>query len=344
VKRFIVLFLFIAILSTSSADAMNAPKPFKGTASIISGKSHYQLTSGNTQFLFNTPEGWGIGSLSLSANAVSHVELLPISNGYGCSYEIEPYASQEDALSAMQGLKNTFSSTTSRNNGFEVALKSAWFSCQAIDGYLVQIWYSLPKKKKNSETVWNGLKNALTITRLETKTVDNQIDKEPQDNQTVSKETKNDRPLVEGAFGRWVCHHPENKVDVFLNDCFFGTINRDNSNRLYLIEFRDIDGSGYFFIKWDQNDFTDTIPFVEHIQEICDDIQKDHPTQKITSTASYNVRPNNGYGIAQGSPYHIVTVAGDGFLFGFAYNLNNNFRDYDVNKLVQKVSWNVLAP
>lgn len=315
-------FLITCLFISSSLIALEVPKPIKGTPSLIS--KEYSIGVGSVLFTFKLPPGWGLGNISAQADSPSYFTLFPQKGGFGCSIKVTRFDNDALANDAVQQMKKNFKKVSTLGNGFEAELKSAWFSCTSNSQYLVQIWYSLPKKQKNSYQIWKDLKQSMVISPIQSQPAPN-------------SEANANRSPIEKTFNGWVCHHPANKVDVFFET--FPLINaslKEDASQLYLLKFSGTFVSGYFYIKWDQNDLTTNAPFEAHIQEILQDIKKFDSSQKI-GTPTYDLA--QGYGYADGNPYRLITVKGDGFLFGFAFKPSLSFASYDVNDLVKLVKW-----
>ena len=137
--------------------------------------------------------------------------------------------------------------------------------------------------------------------------------------------------------GYW-CHHPDNKLHV-LFETFPGpmscVINDDDSMTHYL-KFDEFRCSGYFFIKWDQNRFDQEVTYSDHLATMVAEIKKIEANQTVASKTEFDLKQH--YGLLPGSPYGFITIAGDGFLFGFAVKGKEGF-SYDINSLIRRVKW-----
>lgn len=319
-KKFL-LSLFVAnILTVISLLALDPPKPIEGNPSILA--KSYSFGAGNFLFKFSLPQGWGIGNMYTSAKEPSRFTLFPGNGGNGCAVEIRKYDSEALAREALNGFKRTFKSVSTFGDGFEVELKNAWYCCKVSGENLIQTWYSLPKKKKDSAAIWAGLKNAVTVSSIDIP--------EP-----AVVDVK-DRPAVEKYFRGWICHHPENKCDVLFETFPLITATKnEDPNQIYLLKFQDFRVSGYFFVKWDQKDYSTNAPFQEHMKEMLQDVQKLEKSQRAVGQPKFDLA--GGYGFTQGNPYHLISIAGKGFLFGFAYKPSNPYQNFDINDLVNKI-------
>lgn len=324
-KKFLAKLITINVLLASSLMALDIPKPIKGSASLISGSNNHNYGAGDLLVNLKTPNGWGVGNLSLSANQPSQISVFPIGGGYGCTINIRRCANATDANNAIEVVKKDFKQRTSLDNGFEAETKHAWYCCKATGDYFMEMWYPVPKMNKDTLKNWNALKNMVTLSSRAAETpkeVDPSIP----------------RPPVEKSGFKWVAHHPENLFDVYFEPAMAMTVTKnENPDQLYLLRFNNYDCSGYFFIKWDQTDLSTETPFSNHLQEMLNDIRKLESSQRLVGSTQVNVK--DGYAYSQGTPYNLITLSGDGFLFGFAYKPTFTFRNYDVNELIRKVRW-----
>lgn len=320
-KKVIASFCILSCFMISSLVAVDPPKPIQGFPSIVTQK--YLMGVGDSLLTFTLPTGWGLGDVVASAKGPSHFTLFPQNGGEGCTIDVRRFESQEVAQEALKSIKKTFKSQVTFENGFEVELKKAWYSCSTQGEYLVEIWYSLKKKQKESAQIWQTLKSCFAISSIAVQ---------------GSMGCPKDRPAVEKTLEGWICHHPENKVDVFFEIFPLNTaIKNEEENSLHLIAFEELRASGYFFVKWDQTNLSVEHPYQEHLNEMFQDIVKLHSSQKKTGKASVDLE--QGYGYLPGQPYNIITLSGDRFLFGFAFKSKNSLHNYDVNDLIKRVKW-----
>jgi len=320
-KKVILNLLMISCLTVSSLLALDPPKPIQGFPSIMT--KEYSMGMGQSLFTFKLPAGWGLGDVLASAGGPSHFTLFPQSGGDGCVIDIRRFDSEDAAQEALKLIKKTFKNVTAFDNGFEVELKKSWYRSTTSGEYLIETWYSLAKKKKDSLQNWQALKSCLVISPIDAQ---------------ASQDPAVDRPAVEKAAQGWVCHHPENKVDLFFETFpMITAIKNEEESRLYLLAFEEFRVSGYFFVKWDQTNLNMEDPYQEHLKEIFQDVSKLDPSQAKTGKAYFDLE--QGYGYLPGQPYNIITVTGDKFLFGFAFKSKNPFNKYDVNDLIKRVNW-----
>lgn len=321
-----VLILLTAVVSYN-LSALEAPKPISGFPSISSRST--VLSVGDMVIKIAPPPKWGIGETSISRERTSTLSLFPEDGSHGCSVQIDRYADEASATQAVEKLKRTFQSTIAVNNGFEAELKKAWYSCKVNDACVIQIWYSLPKKKSNSQSNWQSLKDCISIESLEPKVTDS-LDP--------------NRPAVEKTRLGWVCHHPENKVDVFFRiPSFAEASGNEDPSKLYSVQFSDFTASGYFYVKWDQKEVTEET-FANFLNEMLLDIKGMEPTQKVSGKGVINMEQQHAF--LKGSPYTIVTVPAndDGFLIGFAMKQSLLYSDINWDDYIKKVTWTVHQP
>ena len=182
------------------------PKPVQGSPSFISKSLTTQ--SGDYAFDFKFPPGWGMGQMRSSPDGSGDFLLFPTEGGYGCKVEIIPFENAQRAKEALENQKLSFKSPKALKTGFEVELPKAWYACYVEGAQLVQIWYSLPKKTKESESTWAALKESLSISHGAKKAA--AADK-PKASSPVPKAYS---PVTEESLKGWWCHHPNNKLHV----------------------------------------------------------------------------------------------------------------------------------
>ncbi len=318
--------LVLTLISAAPAMALSPPKPVTGFPSIMSGRgTHFHLR--DKIISVKAPQGWGIGDTSLSSeDKTSYLSLFPSNGDYGCTIQIDRYPDESAAAAALEKVKHTFSSVKPIQNGFEVDLKKAWFSCKQSSTCVVQMWYSLPKKKSDSLKKWQSLKDCVSIEPIEVQ--------EP-----VPVELSN-QPAVEKRGFDWVCHHPENKIDLFFKTLPFWESNGNTDpSKLYSVEFKDIMSDGYFYVKWDQADCTHEAVYHDFLKEILADLKGIDSAQQARGKAIVNLDQKLAFW--KGSPYTIVIVSADdsGFLFGFALQQSIPHLNVDWDSYIQRVSW-----
>jgi len=299
--------------------ALPAPKPIEGHPSIIS--KTFSSCSGDFTFKFTPPKDWGFGSIS-SSQGSGYYELFPVNGGAGCTIEIKKYDDENLLKVAVEDLKKGFKSVKPLDNGFEAELPKAWFACRVQGNHLIQIWYSLPKKAAHATAAWNDLKNCLAISQKAA------VDK----NQPYAR-------VTEAEYDGYWCHHPNNKLHVLFKSfpIIRCTINKDDK-LVHYIRFSDLKAVGYFFIKWDQINLGEKAPYQGHLNEMLKEITQIEPKQKMEKEAVFNVA--SGYSLWRGSPYNLLTVSADGFLFGFAIK-PEGFLNVDLNDYIGRVKWKI---
>ena len=110
-----------------------------------------------------------------------------------------------------------------------------------------------------------------------------------------------------------------------------------NSKFPYLLQINDLDGLGYFYIKWDQKDLEKLKPYQEHLNQMILHILSLEKGQKFEKEPKFN--KEEGWALLQGNPYTVISLSGDGFLFGFALKNRNMWRNLDFNSYIQRVKW-----
>lgn len=326
-KKLLVSLFFCCTLATPLL-ALSPPKPVEGTPMILS--KSFTSKSGDYVFTFKFPSGWGMGEMKTSPDGSGNFVLYPEKGGHGCRMEMIPFESEKLAKEALENLKISFKETKDLKGGFEVDLSKAWFAAKVEGKQLIQIWYSLPKKTKESGAIWESLKNCVSLS---------QESKAPKKEPSESKPKKYE-PVTEDFMRRgWVCHHPSNKLHVIFEAKPLIKCALAKDNAKYQLSYDDTltASSGFFYVKWDPNDLQDKGTFQQHLKDMLQDIRTREPNQKMADNLTCNLE--GGYAQWSGNPYDLWTVAGDGFLFGFAVKPHWAFKGYDINDLVKKVKW-----
>ncbi len=321
-------FVVLSCIVFSQAFALNPPKPTKGQAGFSATKE-LTLGAGGYTFSFNLPAGWGIGDTSLGANGISSFQLFPINEGYGCSIEIKHYDTDDQAKQASQKIRKTFDTTKKLSDGFEVELSKAWYACRIDNKHLIQIWYSLPKKKSEHAKIWNALKSCVTIYQSAAL-------------QSSDISENKYEPITFSPGEGWFCHHPDNKLHVLFEQStshLWGvTCSRNtDSSASYQLKFSDRKSSGFFFVKWDQANLDTSAPYQVHLDEMLLDVKKIEPAQTVDKSPTFNLEKK--YAIWRGYPYGFITIAGDGFLYGFSIKQNNEHIESDINAILKCIKW-----
>lgn len=317
-RYFFILFVMNCFLLTS-LNGVSPPNPIVGSPNILTPK--FSAGSGSFLFEIETPSEWGLGNVSVSPDGSAHFELYPKNGGNGCVIEIESYNSDEKAANVLNKLRNKFKNTKDLDDGFEAELSQAWFSGRVYGQLLIQTWYSLSKKRSEHKSHWKDLKNCLHVSNVED-TISEPLPREP----------------VKRTIDGWVFTHPTKEQFVIFKT--FGEMNNDNTFS-YLISFDDFAANaiGHFYLEWDQECLDTTEPY----QSLADKISLE--MKAIDSNQFFDpikILPQEGYAIMSGYPYGVVIVSGDNFLFGFAVKHHFDFKDIDINALIQKVKWSVL--
>ena len=213
-KKIALQTILAACLTSSSLIALDPPKPVTGQPQIFTPLFSVNVRDANVAI--KAPSGWGIGEISTSKTSTSYMYLYPVNGGNGFLIEIDAYADEAATKGVLKQYQSTFKTTTPFNNGFETELKSAWYSGYTSGEFLIQMWYSLPKKKSDSQKTWNALKQCFTL----------------QPYGITSSIEGSDRAPVEKFTTGWVCHHPENKVDVYFETFPLMTVTKTERPRV----------------------------------------------------------------------------------------------------------------
>ena len=318
----IAVFLSLSCLVATNLFPLDPPKPVKNTPNIISSSGKSFFRAGGTVLQVSCPEGWGVGDLFASQD-YSHFSLFPNQGGFGCTVTVNRFANEGEAQEEALRLKSTFSNALDLSNGFEATFKSAWYACQVEGLFVVQMWYSLPKKNPEHEALWQKMKQCLAVSSAQAPVV------------SPSTEWK---PAIEAPWKGWVCNHPSNKLHVLLKCTPVEKVayNLDLS-KAYLFAIGDLRASGFFYIKWDQVELDKVAPYEQHLKEMAADILKMEKTQTFAKDLTSDLQ--GGWSLRNGNPYTLITFSGDGFLFGFALKQKNQFVSYDFNDYIKRVEW-----
>jgi hypothetical protein len=313
------LSMLIAALSIQLA-ALDPPKPISGIPNVLAGKQ-FSLTAGRTAYVFAFPEGWGMGDTS-AVESQGRFTLFPKEGGYGCAIDIDRFDNETLAKDEADRISRTFSSVQDLPDGFESVQKTARYACRVSGVYLVQIWYVLPKRSREQQAIWEKLKACVR----------------------VSEEKKKEAPaapeegglLVEVPWKGWLCNHPNGLLHVLVErNLFYKTVPNLGSDKKYLLEIGDMHSSGFFYMKWDEKNSKESLQ--AHLDEIRADVQSFEKKQSCESAAVFPDEEKWAY--LRGDPYTLISVAGDGFLFGFALKNTSWGRSFKVNEYVNRVGW-----
>jgi hypothetical protein len=292
---------------------LEPPKPFKGVGT--------NMSLGFSQMDIKIIDGWNIDTTDLSIGKEANFKIVPSQSGWGCQVHINAFNDDYEANAEVNRLKSTFQGTFYMPDGFEAKVKESRYACRQQGSHVIQIWYPLPHKRDFSENVWNAIKNGVSL-------VEKNQQKEPVQWVAVTEHPG------EGL----VCHHPNNKLHVLYKKSFTDRASPNHdANKKYMLSFSDRISSGYFYVKWDQESLSTKEPYDNHLGEIRSDILAIEPDQKFEDSVNYDLE--YGAGFQKGSPYSILTVYGDGFLFGFAVKPIMTFRSLDWMDFIKKVAW-----
>ncbi len=325
-KKLLFPILVCCLLTITQTYSLATPTPIEGTPNITS-KTTFTFSAGPFIYHFKFPKGWGLGETNASRNGHSFFELFPPNGGHGCSIEAENFDDEAQAQNAVTELCKTFSNVNQLEDGFEVDLPNAWYSCRLQGAQVVQMWYSLPRKQQDHLASWKALENCLTL-EIEGKPQEN----EPEEFSPVTK-TKGIKP-------EWLCNHPNRKLHVLFDAGFATkcTPNTGDVSESHHLTFSETFGSeGFFYVKWDQVDLDTPEPYSQHLNEMVKDVLKAAPNQKVASNPTFELE--GGYAVLPGTPYTLISLSGDGFLFGFAARTTRPFQQPDLNGLIRKIRW-----
>ncbi len=306
-----------------SLFAIDPPSPIKGSPNIFAGKQ-FSTMAGDTLFVFTFPENWGMGNTSASKDQ-GHFILFPKEGGFGCSIHVDRFMDCETASEEQGRLKEDCSHPVEISKGFEVVMKKACYACLVNGPYLIQIWYSLPKLSAKEMAIWEKLRECISVSE----------ERKPEKKEGSREWVAVEELVREG----WVCHHPNNQLHVLYKS--WGGVDRCKINgdlsRSYLLTIGDIFSSGYFYIKWDQEDLAISEPYERHLDEMKVDIVKGEKSQRFQRKMQFNAE--EGWALLDGTPYTLLSLSGDGFLFGFALKNERSFNSIKLNDYVKRVVW-----
>jgi hypothetical protein len=301
--------VLFALLLTGAVFAVEIPQPVRGSAMMIGGKQ-FTSVAGDTAFVFTFPQGWGIGNMSAGKEGGSF-DLMPAQTGYGAQVWTTLFGDAAQANERLSKIKATLSGTQELTGGFEIKFPKAWYSVQVQDQALIEIWYSLPKIKPENEQIWNQLKTCIA----------------------VKKEEKNSQAF-KSPFEE-VFDAPNKKLHVMIKTHGAGKKLNEDPKLSHLLKFNDPSVSAFFFIKWNQQKLDVKEPFTAHLKEMQAEISAMVKEQKFASNDTYDLK--DGWAFRQGNPYSLITLSGDGFLFGFAYQGKTSV--FDINNYIRRVEW-----
>ncbi len=263
-----------------------------------------------------------------SASEISgHFNLFPNEGGYGCSVQIDRFDNETLAKDEADRLSRTFSSVNDLSDGFESVSEKARYACRVSGLYVVQTGYSVSKASSQDAAIWEKLKLCVSVS--EDKTLESLGEK-----WVAVQEIK---------WKGWVCNHPNNQLHVLCkNNMFSPTKPNQDSSKKYLLEIGDMQSSGFFYVKWDQQNLDISKPYEEHLNEIKADILNIEKKQSCERNIVFDQK--QGWAFLRGNPYTLISLSGDGFLFGFALKSTHAVIPFNVNDYVKRVEWYKTSP
>lgn len=309
--------------------AISPPKPITGYPGINSQTMY--LHAGEYIFTLDIPIGWGMGEFSTHNDGTGSFKLFPNKGGFGCQITIER---SDESIKSMKTIQKKFSKVKEITNGFETELSNAFFCCLATEQHLIQIWYSLSKKRSEHSKNWKSLRNCLTISKESPQTKKGEV---------ISKEYPR---AIETLYQGWSFFHPEGKRRVFfktLPDIPFVTLNEEEFHS-YLIKFTGFKFSGYFYIKWDQSvaleqpSSENQNPYQEFIKEMIYEIDTLEPNQRCGDKQLLSTEI--GCILVRGNAYSFFAWAGKGFLMGLVVE-NEQIEKTDIAELLLNFTYDI---
>lgn len=359
-KKNILAAFLLFTLFFSQVCALSSPKPIKGNPSIITNV--FTTTVGNTTLNIKVPVGWGIGEVQTSAEESASIQVFPAKGGLGFSVEMKKFSDPTAAKAALAEIQKTFSSVTILADGFETKRSRAFFSCHVQGSHLIQIWYAFPKKEKKYTRHWRDFRGCVTLSSGTTPPIDQPVVQEPaeilpiqesgdmgygdDDKSYPDQKSRKILSAVELPRRGWALTHPEGALRVVfetfpLIKC---TPNQDVA-ATYLLQFEDNRANGFLYVSWDQLVWDrqvsdDKEPYRMHLQAMSQEILALEPNQKFEQDPEYYLK--DGYAIIRGNPYGLITLSGDGFLFGFAIKDKDPLMSHDISEYTNRIKWQIL--
>ena len=145
-------------------------------------------------------------------------------------------------------------------------------------------------------------------------------------------------PITEMPLVGWCFQHSNQKLQVIF-ECYpdLSCVPNYEPCPSYLLQFEDSRGSGFLYIKWDPSACPSKNTFKHNLEEMLLDIARLEPNEITADDYEYDL--NQGYGILKGSPYGLISLSGDCFLFGFA--VKAKLHPYDINDLIHRIKWSI---
>lgn len=155
--------------------------------------------------------------------------------------------------------------------------------------------------QSNDEALWNHFINCVSINTL----------------------TTENKPLVEDVEG-WTFHCPQKHLqfETYLPIETKGI--NDHS-----ISFETPYCSGFLTVRWKASNFK------ELLSDLAQETYLVEPNQRFDST----IEEGEGYAILRGAPYGLLAIQADDFMFAFTVRSTSMIYDYDINELIQRISW-----
>jgi len=137
----------------------------------------------------------------------------------------------------------------------------------------------------------------------------------------------------------WICYRPESKQGVLLQSKGkFRTKANTNKSMTYLLEVEDRNCTGFFYILWNQVGTNQRPTHEAFLGEMKDELLKNIEGQAFEKKITFH-NQRKSIGSLKGTPYSLITVEGDGFLFGFALKQTRKLGSYDPSRLISRVQY-----
>lgn len=318
--------IFICLL-IGQLNALSPPKPIKGTAMTVPSSQISKFNIAGLCFELSLPKGWGLSTSYLNTDGSRCAMLFPGKNGFGCMVTIHTFDQDQDLQKKMSVIKKSFKKVQLGSDQFEHMTKNTRYCCKKRGLNLIEVWYSLPRNKAINKKLWASLKNCITL-----------CEEEEKEGIIVEEEKPSEAVLKKIPDKGWVYNHPDNESHVIFetDEILFVSKNTD-SNRSHLLEITDMDTSGFYYVEWDQQNLDTINPYKAHLKKMYQEIVSFDTKQKFEKNPEYSLEDKCGFW--RGHPYSIITLSGDGFVYGFALKNKFRFSSANISDYIKRVKW-----
>ncbi len=316
----------------TSAFAINHPSPKYGTPLAMA--RDITLCLDDTELFLNLPDNWGIGETSLSRDSKSNVfYVYPRRGGHGSKIKITSHITKSSATNAMKDLKTSQFIDESYKDGFTVEESSGFYSCKALDNFLIEVWYTFPYKKTEHEKAWETLKDCISTKNSHDFFGKREPFKKPDEKIKIPSrfDFSTSRFGINSSDRIKFTHPTKDRQIVYKKDFFDRCTKNEGGKHKYDLKIDQGCTTIYMYIKWDTYKSGASL-YKSHLTEISEDIKNMHHFQRLESEPDFY----KGYAIWKGNPFVLVTYKGDGFLIGFAVK---SMDEISLNELLERISY-----